>query len=111
MRRRSLTYRPAHSAHGSVYWTLLAVPLAFGRAANQVGARRLVGSIRPRGKHRMGASPAPPDGVDNAPAPPPVQLPDAPRPWRMHEGRVTPEWDTGASDASIERLRRRLRAG
>ena len=97
--RRPGGRRPAHSAHGQLYWWLVKWPLSVWPWARRAG--RVVSIVR---DGERDVSPvAPVTRLDRAravrprraPPPPPPPPPPAPprRLWGTHEGSVRPIWE------------------
>jgi hypothetical protein len=102
MGRHSMrTYRPAHSAHGGLYWALFMWPVVAGRAIAQLRERRDLDA-------RMGDAPSPSE--DERPALPRASsgLADT---WRADEGGVKPTWENAAPQGVRSRLLLPLRLG
>jgi hypothetical protein len=85
-RSRRRRRRPAHSAHGSVYWWLVMWPRSLERAIRRSRAARAHAPPRRR-------VPPPP------PPPPLAGARAARRPWATHEGSVRPLWGERDSQA------------
>ncbi|CAN5574899.1 hypothetical protein BH24ACT26_BH24ACT26_19050 [soil metagenome] len=87
---QSSGYRPAHTAHGSLYWRLFMWPLALGRALLQVRHGAVIESPSPASD--VAASDAPRPRLVPPPPPPPPGHGGPPKLWRLHEGQVKPQW-------------------
>ncbi len=87
-------YRPAHSAHGTVYWTLVMWPFLLGRALVRLrrGGKRSLRRERPGWRRLPGASAAPSRSPKRPPPPPPPRSEEIPRVWQLEEGGVRPQW-------------------
>jgi hypothetical protein len=72
MGRKSHRYRPAHSAHGTVYWNLFMWPFVMRRALKRAvgGGKRSLG-FKPPWKDTPPTRAAPPPGRRLPPPPPP----------------------------------------
>lgn len=96
---RSSGYRPAHTAHGAVYWHLVMLPLSIGRAM-VLGGRRGLESQRLSGDERArhtGFPPSAPASGRRVPPPPPPPRSSVPvAPWGPQEGFVRPKWEERA---------------
>ena len=92
---RSERYRPAHSAHGHLYWWLVMWPTTVWRPLRR--ARRVwidpIVSVRSGAGRRGRAGSHAARKMPPPPPPPPVSLPGAREPWATHEGAVRPLWD------------------
>jgi hypothetical protein len=76
---RRARHRPAHSAHGPLYWWAVMWPVAAVRALERL---------------RADDDTATPRRIPPPPPPPPVVDPwTVRRPWATHEGAVRPLWE------------------
>jgi hypothetical protein len=89
MGRHSMrSYKPAHSAHGTLYWAVTMWPVVLRRALADTARRALV---------RAPATPRPKAVVPGTVRPsPPSALATT---WRTEEGAVKPSWDRELTSA------------
>jgi hypothetical protein len=98
MARRSVPYRPAHSAHGALYWNVFMWPkrVTYGLSrASRSGRHRATRAGHARAAATLGSARA--TRTPPPPPPPPPQDADA-GVWWIRDGRALPLLDDGLEE-------------